>query len=156
MPIASSLTLVDIVPQVDMEGAARIKGFMRSHREGFADVEEAASAVAEYLPHRPRPKDVSGLRRNLRAGAGGRLYWHRDPNLIDSDSHNVGNSLQRIEAAAHRIRVPTLLIRGEHSEVVNAEGVEAFRQLLPHAEYVDVKGARHMVAGDENSAFNGA
>ncbi|HKQ84087.1 MAG TPA: alpha/beta hydrolase [Steroidobacteraceae bacterium] len=155
-PIASALILVDIVPKVDMEGAARIHGFMTSHPEGFATVEDAAAAVAEYLPHRPRPKDVSGLRKNLRAGADGRLYWHWDPKFMSLSSTNPQEAIARINRAAQRVRIPTLLIRGEHSEIVSDEGVDAFKAMIPHAEYVDVKGARHMVAGDENSAFNGA
>jgi pimeloyl-ACP methyl ester carboxylesterase len=31
--------------------------------------------------------------------------------------------------------------------------VEEFRSLAPHAEFVDVSGAGHMVAGDRNDAF---
>lgn len=155
-PIAAALVLVDIVPKLDMEGATRIQGFMTSHPNGFANVEEAAAAVAEYLPHRPRPKDVSGLRKNLRVGRGERLYWHWDPSFMGRNLIDPAKTLTRIEHSAQRITIPTLLIRGEHSEIVNDEGVEAFRRMLPHAEYVDVKGARHMVAGDENTAFNGA
>ena len=29
-------------------------------------------------------------------------------------------------------------------------------RLVPHAEYVDVEGAGHMVAGDKNDLFNDA
>lgn len=154
-PIAAALVLVDIVPKLDMEGAARITGFMKSHPNGFATVEEAAAAVAEYLPHRPRPKDVSGLRKNLRVGPDQRLYWHWDPKFLSLPT-KPADEIARINRAAARICIPTLLIRGEHSEIVNEEGVQEFRALLPHAEYVDVKGARHMVAGDENDSFNSA
>jgi pimeloyl-ACP methyl ester carboxylesterase len=31
--------------------------------------------------------------------------------------------------------------------------VAEFRALVPHAEYVDVAGAAHMVTGDHNDAF---
>ena len=55
--VFSALVLVDITPRVDQEGVAKVLGFMRAHAaEGFATVDEAAQAVAEYLPHRPRPK----------------------------------------------------------------------------------------------------
>jgi pimeloyl-ACP methyl ester carboxylesterase len=39
--------------------------------------------------------------------------------------------------------------------VTDAE-VDAFRAMVPHAEYVDVQGAGHMIAGDRNDAFTDA
>ena len=49
-----------------------------------------------------------------------------------------------------------LIVSGSRSEVVDEEGVEKLRQLMPHARWVQVPGAAHMVAGDENDAFNEA
>ena len=54
------------------------------------------------------------------------------------------------------MKVPTLLIRGGRSRVVSLAGVASFREMAPHAEFVDVAGADHMVAGDANDAFNAA
>jgi hypothetical protein len=34
--------------------------------------------------------------------------------------------------------------------------VRELRALVPHAEYADVAGAAHMVAGDDNDAFSAA
>src|SRR6266700_82250 len=48
--------LVGVTPRVNIEGARRVFSFMRSHPDGFEDLEEAADAVAAYLPHRPRPR----------------------------------------------------------------------------------------------------
>ena len=50
-------------------------------------------------------------------------------------------------------RVPCLLVRGARSDLVGAAGVREFRALVPHAGYVDVKEAAHMVAGDDQDAF---
>ena len=62
----------------------------------------------------------------------------------------------RLHAASRRVKVPTLLVRGGSSDVVSAEGAAELRQLIPHAEIVDVAGAEHMVAGDRNDRFNDA
>ena len=153
---AAALVLVDIAPDMDRQGAANITGFMSAYPDGFATVEEAAEAVAAYLPHRPRPKDTSGLRKNLRVGADGRFYWHWDPRLTRSTRARVAEMPARMNQAAQHVTVPTLLVRGEHSELISEQAIASFRALLPGAEYVDVKGARHMVAGDENSLFNQA
>lgn len=156
----SSLVLVDITPRVDVEGVAKIHGFMRAHaREGFASVEDAASAVAAYLPHRPRPKNNEGLKKNLRLSPDGRWRWHWDPRFIDGPSR-VGADRERFEAmlvdAARNISIPALLVRGGSSELVHEAHVKEFLELVPHAEYVDVGGARHMVAGDRNDHFSAA
>ncbi len=47
-------------------------------------------------------------------------------------------------------------MRGASSELVKEEHLREFLTLVPHARYVDVSGARHMVAGDENDGFSDA
>ncbi|MYE58305.1 MAG: alpha/beta hydrolase, partial [Alphaproteobacteria bacterium] len=65
-PVLRAVVLVDITPRVRPEGAARVVDFMKAHVEtGFGSLEEAADAVAAYLPNRRRPRDLSGLRKNL-------------------------------------------------------------------------------------------
>ena len=39
---------------------------------------------------------------------------------------------------------------------LSEESVRELRELVPHAEVVDVAGAGHMVVGDRNDAFNDA
>jgi pimeloyl-ACP methyl ester carboxylesterase len=63
---------------------------------------------------------------------------------------------ERLEDAARRLRVPTLLVRGASSDLLSEEGAAHMRRLVPHAEQVDVAGAGHMVAGDRNDRFNSA
>jgi pimeloyl-ACP methyl ester carboxylesterase len=58
--------------------------------------------------------------------------------------------------AARQIKVPALLVRGGSSELVQEAHVREFMELVPHAEFVDVAGARHMVAGDKNDHFSTA
>ena len=65
--IARGIVLVDIVPDMEQAGADRIQQFMAEHaKTGFDSLEEVADAVAAYNPHRPRPSDLSGLRKNVR------------------------------------------------------------------------------------------
>jgi pimeloyl-ACP methyl ester carboxylesterase len=156
--LLSSLVLVDITPRVDYEGVAKVQGFMRAHaREGFASVEEAADAVAEYLPHRPRPKNNEGLKKNLRLSPDGRWRWHWDPRFMDGRTR-FDPDRERLERsmldAASNIKVPALLVRGGSSELVQEAHAKEFLELVPHAEYVDVADARHMVAGDQNDHFS--
>ncbi|HKU99338.1 MAG TPA: alpha/beta hydrolase [Vineibacter sp.] len=153
--IAAALVLVDITPRVDAQGVARIRGFMAAHIDsGFSSVHEAADAVAAYLPHRPRPRNVEGLKKNLRLGEDGRYRWHYDPAFVhDRSTGDDSGREQRLSIAASRIEVPVLLVRGGSSELVSEAAAREFTTLVPHASYVDVHGAGHMVAGDLNDAF---
>jgi len=154
-PIARALVLVDIVPKMNREGAGKVQAFMRSAPDGFASVEEAAESVAAYLPHRKRPKNIEGLRRNLRQSESGRFHWHWDPAFMTPREWDPNFDL-RLENAARKLAIPTLLVRGSLSEIVDDESVKHFLDLMPSAEFVDVAGAGHMVAGDSNDTFNAA
>src|SRR3984957_7139752 len=153
-PAFRALGLVDVTPKGDPGGRLRIIGFMRDRPDGFESVEEAAAAIAAYLPHRPRPKDLTGLHRNLRLRPDGRWYWHWDPRLFDTFETDPAAAVLRYSAAARNIAVPTLLVRGTKSELVTPENVAHLRESIPHAEYADVMDAAHMIAGDRNDAFN--
>jgi len=156
-PPIAAIVLVDVTPRMDPNGVAGILNFMGARMEaGFDSLEEAADAVAEYLPHRPRPRSLEGLRKNLRLDPDGRYRWHWDPRFIDGPrpissgrdtEHNI------FAAAASTIKVPTLLVRGRMSELVGEEHVEEFLELVPHAAFADVSGAGHMVVGDKNDVF---
>jgi len=54
------------------------------------------------------------------------------------------------------VEVPTLLVRGRQSDLVSTETAREFLDLCPHAEFVDVSDAGHMVAGDRNDVFTAA
>lgn len=156
----AGLILVDITPHLDEGGIDRIRGFMAEKAEaGFASVEEAADAVARYLPHRPRPPSLEGLKRNLRHDPDGRWRWHWDPRFLDGPepiSRDERLYEARAEAACRALSIPTLLTRGLESELVSDEAVARFRALCPQAEVADIAGARHMVAGDRNDSFAAA
>ena len=154
-PIAQALVMVDIVLRPAAAGAKKIQQFMTGHKEGFADLEEAAAAVAAYNPDRPRPSDPSGLRKNLRLRDDGRLYWHWDPRLLDiTPSSEPPSFMNELIKVSGRVTLPTLLVRGTRSDIVDDAGVAEMRRLVPQTEVYEVPGAGHMVAGDKNDAFN--
>ncbi len=161
--VSSGIVLVDVTPRLEREGVMRIIEFMKERKDGFASLEEVSAFVASYLPHRETPKKGSGgglgIEKNLRRREDGRYVWHWDPRVLDawtpgrySDSQAAAMIDDRLEAAK-RLDVPVLLVRGRMSDVVSEEAVREFLECCPHAEYVDLEGAAHMVAGDKNDAF---
>lgn len=156
--IATALVLVDVVVDVEPAGIDRIKKFMTDHVDGFATLEEVADAVAAYNPERERPRNLDGLRKNVRQHDDGRWYWHWDPAFITSDDDEPRRHTDpaRLAAAAREVTVPTLIVRGGKSDVVSDAGIAGMRKLVPHAEVADVSAAGHMVAGDDNQVFAAA
>ncbi len=156
-PWFTAIVLVDITPRMTSSGVDKIIGFMAENaNKGFGSIEEAADVIAAYLPNRPRPKNNDGLRKNLRQRNDGRWYWHWDPAFVKGARPIESDREQRqrclLDATA-TIDVPTLLVRGGRSELVTPEAVEEFCRLVPHAKFVDVTDAGHMVAGDKNDVF---
>lgn len=153
----AALVLVDIAPNADRDGMARVQAFMRAGIEGYDSLNAAADAVAAYLPDRPRPEDVSGLMKNLRLGEDERWYWHWDPGLVLTDLDEERAAMQAtMTALADARKVPLLLVRGLRSDVVTSETVEAFRRAVPDLNVFEIAAAGHMVAGDRNDLFNEA
>ncbi|OQY66185.1 MAG: alpha/beta hydrolase [Polyangiaceae bacterium UTPRO1] len=154
---AAAVVLVDVAARIEIAGAERVRAFMSAFPEGFASLEDAADAVAAYLPHRPRPRQLAGLTKSLRRRPDGRWRWHWDPRFLAGarPPAEIANP-PRLAAAAAALTVPTLLVRGRKSDVLSEEGAAHFLGLVPHARYVDVSGAGHMVAGDRNDRFTDA
>jgi len=153
-PAARALVLVDIAHRSEAAGIQRIVDFMTGRPEGFESLDDAATAVAEYMPHRPRPANTDGLARNLRLGEDGRYRWHWDPAFMTEDRRpRTSDRVDIFVEHARRLTLPVLLVRGRMSDVVSEATAQEFLRIVPHAEYVDVRDAHHMVAGDRNDAF---
>jgi pimeloyl-ACP methyl ester carboxylesterase len=159
-PIAKALVLVDVAPRVELQGREKIGAFMRSGMRGFDSLDQAADTIAAYLPHRPRPSNLEGLKKNLRQRGDGRWYLHWDPRWLGNNEGVDGQGglvrHERLCAAARNVTIPTLLVRGRMSDIVSDASVRELQELVPHAEVVDIADAGHMVAGDKNDVFNDA
>ncbi len=151
--LTQAVVLVDVVARIEPAGSERIRAFMTSRPDGFADLDEVADVVASYSAHRRRPRNLDGLRKNVRQRGDGRWYWHWDPAFLASRPEAQRDSISAEAAtAAAALRVPALIVRGLHSDIVSDEGVRQMRELVPQAQYVEVR-AGHMVAGDDNLVF---
>lgn len=149
---ATGLVLVDMAPRLEPDGIEKILTFMRQKPDGFDTLEEAAEAISNYQPHRNRKRNLDGLAKNLRFDASGKYRWHWDPRF-HRDPPDVEAHLRRFEVCARDLKLPTLLVRGGLSDVLSESGAEDFLAICPHAEYINVTGASHMVAGDKNDIF---
>ena len=152
-----ALVMVDIGLYPNLEGSQEIVEFMHSGSEGFASIEEAAESVANYLPHRKRPRDNRGLEKNLRLKDDGRYYWHWDPRFLDSRPKDIPEDYKKKQKSfAKVVETPTLLIKGAIVNILTQNEVDDFLEVITHSEFVEIKDAAHMVAGDRNDIFAAA
>jgi pimeloyl-ACP methyl ester carboxylesterase len=152
--IAAALVLVDAVPRTRPEGIANLKPALLPPAEGFVSPDEAAAFLARAKGKEPEPGAGERLRRNMRQNADGRWNWHWDPAYTERDQRiGITAALDYLETAAAGVKVPTLIARGELSDVVDDAGVDALRALIPQASVEVIKGAGHMIVGDQNDAF---
>lgn len=152
----SALVLVDIVPNINVLGAEKIKDFMLEHsKTGFTSLSEVSDILSEYNPHREKSSDLEGLKKNLRK-RGEKWFWHWDPLFISSERGKENPDMRNPELLnelCSNISVPMLLVRGKLSDLVTEIQVREFLERFPEASFADVSGAGHMVVGDKNDAF---
>ncbi|MGH8050162.1 MAG: alpha/beta fold hydrolase [Arenimonas sp.] len=151
--VFSALILVDVTPRWETAGVARIMAFMNAFPDGFDSYEHAADIIANYLPHRRERKSSKQLQFLLRE-QDGRLMWHWDRRMLKEFVEHSEHLQDDIREAARQIKVPMLLISGGKSDIVSEHTVADFLQLVPHALHHHLPDATHMVAGDDNDAFN--
>lgn len=149
----SALVLVDVTPRWETAGAQRIHDFMTAFPAGFDSFDHAAQVIADYLPQRRTRKTPAQLAHLLRSDRDQRLRWHWDPRLLSEFMVDSAQLQGEIAEAARRIDVPVLLISGGRSDLVSADTVAHFLELVPQAQHVRLPDATHMVAGDDNDGF---
>ena len=159
--IVSALILVDVSPKLEKKGLDRIFNFMSSKPEGYESIEAVQAAIAAYLPHRKNTGSSKGLRRSLRKLPNGNYGWHWDPKMLEVwqslPSHrNPGSFDDLFTKVLKNLSFPSLLVRGGISDVVSKETVKELLAIAPNLQYVDIKDAGHMIAGDSNDIFTDA
>jgi pimeloyl-ACP methyl ester carboxylesterase len=155
--LVRAVVLVDVTAKLRAEGVARILTFMRASPDGFTDLDEARSAIMAYQPHRTRQAAEGSMRRNLRRRQDGRWVWHWDPATLNfATTPWLAKQRRDMEGAAAALAVPVILIRGADSDVVSEADADAMLATTKYGVRVEVPGARHMVAGDNNDIFSSA
>ena len=96
--------------------------------------------------------DRSIAREHVERMARGDGASRADPRMADAFDWTTAEP--RLTAAAARLKLPVLLIRGSESELVSAQAAARFTALGDNFSEFDVEGAGHFVASDRFEAFN--
>ena len=125
--LVGGVVLLDVGHRMESAGVRRITAFMSEH-ESFADLEEAAAAIAGYLPG--RTVTTGRLTRNLRQRPDGRWVWkhglgrkirERD-SLVDPDQ-GAAAVVAGLDDDLRGLQRPVLVLRGSKSDVLSEAGL---------------------------------
>ena len=159
--VASSLTLVDVAhrsrsrPRPDRRVHDRRSRRFRLARGGGRCRRRLQPASTASQGPRPAWRRTCASARTAGGSGTGTEVHHGQVRLAGRDPL-VGGRSRPAQAAATSLTLPTLLVRGRSSDLLSEAGAQAFLDVVPHADFADVDGAGHMVAGDRNEVFNKA
>ena len=149
-----ALVVVDSGPQISAQGAAAIAKFI-THNVEFDSVDEFIDRVARYDPFRSREHMQRTARYNLIQRADGKYISKSDRLLHDPDFRAARartNPPVPLEKVAE-IRCPTLVVRGESSNILEPKAAEAFVRRLPAGALVTVPKCGHNVHTQNTPGF---
>ena len=142
----ASLALVDVAPGVDFGSTARMRGFI-----GAIDTAPSVEAViAQALAVSPRShpgKVAYRMAALLTQTDAGDWRWKQDRRR-PTDFSAILAAVETLDQIAAASGLPTLLVRGGRSRVLNAAAGEAFRRAVPGAKISVAPDAGHNVQED--------
>lgn len=152
-----ALVLVDVGPESAKEGVDNIVRFTRGPDE--LDFDEFVERAHQFNQRRTLENIRERMRHRLRPLENGKWTWKFDKRFREPESGlRIGSEMTNDETWAlfRGVRMPTLLVRGGESDVLNQAVAERAASEMPRATLVVVPGAGHSVPGDNPDAFTAA
>lgn len=141
------LVIVDIGPEIVASGSDRIRQGTQA-ADAFDSPEQAIAQSRAANPRADQAELRARVTNNLMQTGEGRWTWRYDTAL-----RNPATPLPRPDPAAAwallpRITCPTLLVRGELSDILAVETAERMTREIPNCRMVTVPGAGHSIPLD--------
>jgi pimeloyl-ACP methyl ester carboxylesterase len=150
----AALVIVDIAPEIEAAGAGRIQASVRT--SDLFDSKDAAFAAARAAnPTPPEAHHRHRIEQNLMLTEEGRWTWRYDRALRAPGAVRVRDPDAGWRAVAN-IAVPTLLVRGERSDLVSPAVADRMLGANANIRVTTVKDAGHSVPLDQPEAFASA
>ena len=144
--------IVDIAPELDIEGLKRIQaGVVRS--DVFTSIEEAYARARADNPIPPADQLRHRIEYSLMRREDGRFTYRYDPALRDPANPRKGIPAEEGWRLVANINVPTLLVRGELSDILSKPVATRMAKAIPNCRLVEVAGSGHPVPLDKPDAF---
>ena len=151
-PELSRLVIVDIGPEIDPVGMARIQTSV-SGADLFAS-KQAALAVSRA--NNPISSDAElqlRVMHGLMLTESGQWTYRYDRALRDPSTARVRPDPDKAWQAVSKIKVPTLIVRGSESDILALPVAQRMIRDIPQASLVQVAKAGHSVPLDQPQGF---
>jgi pimeloyl-ACP methyl ester carboxylesterase len=148
----AQLVIVDIAPEVDISGLKTIQNNV-SRSDVFGSREEAFVRARADNPVPPEAHHRYRVDHSLMRTADGRWTYRYDRALRDPSNRREGITPEEGWRLVANIGVPTLLIRGENSDILSRGVAERFVREVADCRLVEVEGSGHPVPLDKPEAF---
>jgi len=139
------LVLVDVTPGVDEDKASSIASFVAGP-ESFASFDDLLARTVQFNPTRSVESLRRGVLHNAAARPDGTWAWRYDRFLPDGGSVP---DFRKLWTYVDRLDVPTMLVRGADSPVVDDADVAELERRLPSVRVEVVPNAGHSIQGDQ-------
>ena len=149
--VLKGLVLVDTGPENRRRGSDRIRRF-RELPDELDTFDEFAQRVQEYTG-RSREQVVGALQHSIRQRPDGKWIWKYDKIMRDPNRKDAGWTSQQLWECVNQIDCPTLLIRGERSDLFMEETMLRMQSAIGDCQTVTIRGAGHLVQGDNPVDF---
>ena len=149
------LVIVDVGPEINRAGVEAIRRFVSGGPEEIDSFDDFVAMAHRFNPRRSIENIRERLSHNLRQQPNGKWTWKFDKVFRDPERVRPRDSAALWELVG-KIRAPTLVVRGEQSDVLDPEVAERMAAILPAGRVVTIPGAGHSVMGDNPPAFRAA
>jgi pimeloyl-ACP methyl ester carboxylesterase len=143
------LVMVDITPGVNQEKAKAVIDFVDGPQQ-FASFDDLVARTMEFNPTRSESSLRRGILHNALQDADGSWRWryHRSGSTRTSAAPDIHSAQVSMWDDFESIQVPTVLVRGGASPVVDDDDVSEATRRQPTIDVRVVDGAGHSVQGD--------
>ncbi len=146
-----SLTVVDTGPETAPRGRQRIQQF-RELPDNLDTLEEFADRIQEYTG-RTREQVLGALKYSIRQGADGKWTWKYDRVMRERGRQDNLWSPEQLWERWRRIDCPTLVTRGDRSDIFSDDTLQRMGQEIADCETITIANAGHLVQGDNPPDF---
>ncbi len=118
-------------------------------------MEDFVNRVLKFNPRRAAEQVRVSLMHNLKQLPSGTWTWKYDKILRSPDRRMGGDPemTKRLWGYIEGLQCPTMVVRGENSDVIALETANEMHERIPNGRLVTVEKAGHLVMGDNPSGF---
>ena len=148
-----ALAVVDVGPDIQPEGAARIRKEIVDAPEAFDSLD---AAVAQAKAENPLASEAVLRRRvqyQTKQGPDSKIVWRYDPVIRDQVRSNTRPPPPNIWPAWESITCPQLVLRGAETDTLARSTAERMTANRPNAKLAEIPRAGHMTFEDNPADF---